>query len=89
MVKTPKRPKNGESQAAPLTEPVIIACPYLTGMDVVFEGPIARFVGWVEIPNLGGETTERRIQLRCAMPIDAVRAIHERVADLLKRSDNL
>jgi hypothetical protein len=44
----------------------IAAC-FAGGAFEISEGSL-RLVAWVEVPNLGGETRERRIVARLAMP---------------------
>lgn len=55
------------SKDAPLNEPEIIPCLYITGIGVEIADSIVRMVGWVSLPSLGGETEERRIVMRVAM----------------------
>lgn len=52
---------------APLTEPEIIPCLFVSGFGIEIADSVVRLVGWVHMPSLGGETEERRIVLRCAM----------------------
>lgn len=52
---------------APLTEPDIVHCLYVTGIGIEIADSVVRFVAWVSIPAMGGETEERRIVSRFAM----------------------
>lgn len=54
------------SDDAPMTEPIVVPCLHLTGMGIEFSPTGVRFVGWVNLPDLGGETRERRIAIRFA-----------------------
>lgn len=49
---------------APLTEPELVDCLFLTGIAAEISDQFVRFVGWVHVPELGGETAERRIRIR-------------------------
>lgn len=71
---------------APLTEPTIIPCPYVNGMQAILDGPVLRFVGWTTVPAMGGETDERRICIRFAMPVPAVRECQAKVAELVRNA---
>lgn len=51
----------------PLSEPEIVPCLYVTGVAIEIADTVVRFVGWVKLPALGGETEERRIVVRFAM----------------------
>jgi mono/diheme cytochrome c family protein len=75
---------DGEDKA-PLTEPVTIQCIFVSGVDIVLSGPIARFVGWAEMPAIGGETEERRIVVRFVMSRDAARTFCTELRNALKR----
>lgn len=52
----------------PLTEPVIIPCLFISGGEIEFGEGVIRFVGWTQMPALGGQTEERRIEVRFAIP---------------------
>lgn len=75
--------KNGHPKRT-LTEPVVVPCPYIDGMEAVLDGPVLRFVGWNTIPPLGGAGPEQRIQVRFTMPIHAVRECQRKVAALVQ-----
>lgn len=64
-----------EPEQPPLTEPVIVPCLFITGGAIETSHDLVRFVGWVAIPELGGETAERRIAVRFAMPTDVARGL--------------
>jgi hypothetical protein len=54
----------------PLAEPLIITCNYITGGRLwIDEGSILQFIGWITIPMMAGESDEKRIVTRLAMPI--------------------
>lgn len=75
------------AEASPvLTEPVIIPCVYLTGASVEVSRHAVRLIGWVDLPDLGGETTERRIQVRAAMTVEAGQALRDDLAKVLRAS---
>lgn len=67
-----------------LTEPVIIPCVYLTGAAVEVSRHSVRLIGWVDLPDLGGETTERRIQVRAAMTVGAARVLRDDLVKVLR-----
>jgi hypothetical protein len=69
----------------PLTEPLIVSCVYITGAAVEAAKHVVRVVGWVQLPQLGGEMDERRISVRFAMPIDAARALRDDLNKKLRR----
>lgn len=69
----------------PLTEPIVISCVYVTGTAIDLSEHVVRIVGWVHVPNIGGEAEERRITVRFAMPIDAARALREGMNKALRR----
>ena len=69
----------------PLTEPVIIPCVFVSAVSVLASDGIFRFVGWVEMPPLGGEVEERRIVVRFVMTREATRIFRDDLAKLLKR----
>jgi hypothetical protein len=50
-----------------LTEPVIIPCVLISGGTFEFSDGVIRFIGWVDVPYIGGQTRERRICVRFAM----------------------
>jgi hypothetical protein len=72
------RTESDVTDDAPLTEPQVIPCLHITGAGLEFTSAGARFVGWVNLPDLGGETRERRIVVRFAMS-DALARDLERV----------
>jgi hypothetical protein len=67
----------GTEPEAPVTEPSIITCEFVTGCAVDADEYALRFIGWTYMPTLGGEydAPERRIVVRFAMPISAARAL--------------
>lgn len=70
-------------QPPSLTEPVIRECLYMTGGAIdVSEGTV-RLVAWVEAPDLGGQTTERRIVARLAMTKRTARAMVGQITEYL------
>lgn len=66
----------------PLTEPLVISCLYINGIEIESEESALRFVGWVKMPSIGGETEERRIAVRFTM---TMRASRQMLVDLRKR----
>lgn len=68
----------------PLTEPLIVPCLYVTGAAVERADHAVRIVGWVHLPVLGGETDERRIVIRFAMPIDSARKLSHALASIMR-----
>lgn len=58
-------------EAAVLTEPLIVSETVVSGMDMVIEGNIVRFVGWAIVPAIAGQAEERRVVERFAMEITA------------------
>jgi hypothetical protein len=64
----------------PLTEPQCIKYLYLSGVAVEISAHTVAFTGWVDMPDLGPETDERRIVVRFAMPIDAARRLRNELA---------
>ena len=69
---------------APLTEPLIVSCVFVSGAAVERTQHIVRVVGWMNTPHLGGETEERRIVVRFAMPIDAARTLQRELAAAIR-----
>jgi hypothetical protein len=65
----------------PLTEPTIIPCLLINEMVAFLEPPNMRFVGFIHLPERDGK--ENRIQVRFAMPLEAVRVCHHKVGVLL------
>lgn len=61
----------GATDAAILTEPLIVSETVVSGMDLAIQGNIVHFVGWATIPAIGGQTEERRVVERFAMDITA------------------
>jgi hypothetical protein len=57
------------AEEPPLTEPVTVQCLYVTGIAIEVSRQVARLIGWVSLPDLGGQTTERRIVVRLAMAL--------------------
>ena len=48
----------------PLTEPDIINCLYMTGIEIDIDDDGVRLVGWTYLPKLGDDPAERRIVMR-------------------------
>ena len=69
----------------PLTEPEIVPCLFITGGAIEAGESTLRLVGWVQLPALGGETEERRIQVRLAMPLGAAMTLHRDLTKELGR----
>ncbi len=59
----------------PLTEPHVVTCVYVTGVAIEVSRHVVRFIGWTQLPNLGGEMDERRIVVRFAMPVNAAKQL--------------
>ncbi len=76
----------GEFADDPLTEPELVPCLYVTGAAVEAGPHVLRIVGWVALPDLGGETTQRRIVLRCAMALDTARLLRSDLTRKLRGS---
>lgn len=56
-----------ETNPAPLSEPEIIPCLFISGLAVEISDSVVRLVGWVTLPALSAEGGERRVVIRCAM----------------------
>jgi hypothetical protein len=69
----------------PLTEPLIVSCLFVNGLAIQPEDGAIRFVGWVYAPNLGGQTEERRIVVRFAMPLHAAREMFDTLRKVLNK----
>lgn len=66
-----------------MTEPVVVPCHFLTGLDAqVIEGDLIRVTGWVDLPIVGYDGPERRIVARVVMPNDVARGL---LRDLRKK----
>lgn len=61
----------------PLTESVPVPCLFVTGLALEFTRHTVRVIGWVQLPNLGGEMDERRIVTRFVMPLDVARQLRD------------
>jgi hypothetical protein len=66
----------------PLTEPIFVQCLFITGTHVDAGDGYVRVIGWSHIPQMGGETEERRIAVRFSMPIDTAKELEK----LLRRA---
>lgn len=66
---------------APLTEPVMIDCHFIEGMNIEVRDEFLRIVGWVHLETTGDGQPERRIVARAAIPTSVVRAL---IRDLRK-----
>ena len=62
-------------EGPPLTEPVEVPCLFITGISMEMREHIICAVGWIELPSFGGETEERRIALRFALPTSAAQTM--------------
>lgn len=69
----------GQRSNAPLTEPEIVPCLFVTGAAIDTATGCVRIVGWNHVPALGGETEERRVVVRVALP---PRTAHDLAAQL-------
>ncbi len=69
----------------PLTEPVIVPCLYLTGGEIEIGAGVVRFVGWTQMPGLGGQTEERRIEVRFALPVEEARRLAAKLQHELRK----
>lgn len=71
------------------TEPLIVPCLYVTGAAIdASDITTVRVVGWVSLPHITGETAERRIVVRFAMPNDAGRALANALRKALARGSH-
>jgi len=68
----------------PLTEPIIRPCVFITGWGVEISDSV-RLIGWCELPDLGGETRERRIEIRAAMTNPVGRELERKLNRLLTK----
>lgn len=73
---------------APLTEPMIIKCVYLTGLGITIDAGVMRFVGWTHVPDLGGESEERRIEVRFATSREVAAEVGDMIARALRRREH-
>lgn len=55
-------------EPAPLTEPVIVAAVFITGLKVEVTDDYVRIVAWEQLPKANGDMPERRIVGRWVMP---------------------
>lgn len=72
----------------PLTEPLVVPALYCTGVGIEFVPHAVQFVFWTHTPDLGGESQERRITARIALPEDAARAFAQTMARTMKDGRN-
>lgn len=77
-----ERGGDGEDEEPPFTEPVIIPCVYVSGAAVERTRHVTRVVGWTTLPDLGGATRERRIDVRIAFDDDTAQRLGD---DLLSQ----
>lgn len=75
----------GPEAPPPLEERTMVPCLYVTGAAIEVTPHVMRLVGWVELPDLGGETVERRICVRFAMPIEAAVQLKNAMKDVLPK----
>lgn len=76
---------NGNS---PFTEPVIIPCLFVTGVDAEFAASFVRMVAWVELPRLPAEPHERRIIGRWVLPTDVAKKLQRELKNALSGRRN-
>jgi hypothetical protein len=61
---------------APLTEPIVVDCHLVEGVEIEVRASIVRIVGWIELETVkDGSAPERRIVSRIAMPTEIARAL--------------
>lgn len=77
-----KRVTNGAAEPA-LTEPVKRDCLFVTGGAFEVAQGTIRLVMWSEMPDLGGESRERRIVARVAMAKRTAREVCALLSDAL------
>jgi hypothetical protein len=78
-----KRSLDG-TEEAPMTEPVIVPCLFITGMAFEVSHGSVRIVAWCEMPDLGGEMRERRVVARLAMAKRSARHMHALLDEMLE-----
>lgn len=78
---------DGHGSNVPLTEPVVVPCCFVSGVNVLRADGIVRFVGYVELPPLG-DGAERRIVVRFVMTREPAKALRDDLTRLLKRPGN-
>lgn len=71
---------------ARMTEPVIVPCHFLEGIEIEAGGDFLRIVGWIYLTT--GEEThpERRIVARAAMPTRVARELIRELRKVVNRS---
>lgn len=74
---------NQHAPDPPLTEHVQVPCLFLNGISIETTRFVARFVGWVSLPNLGDGMDERRIAVRYVLPLDAARKMRDELDNVL------
>jgi hypothetical protein len=76
-----------KKEEPPFTEPVIIDCVYVNGIEVDAEDDVVRLTGWTNLPDLGGEMAERRIVSRLALAARAARDLRRKLNDRLRETE--
>lgn len=71
----------------PLTEDTGVPCLFVTGAAVEVTRYVMRVVGWVLLPEIGGETEERRIVVRFAMPLDKARVLMSDMQSVIRKAE--
>lgn len=64
---------------APITEPVIVDCTFMEGVEIELGTDFLRIVGWIQLSTGDERHPERRIVARAVMP---TRVARELVRDL-------
>jgi hypothetical protein len=64
----------------PLTEPEVIPCVFLSGADFIIENGVVLFTGWQEVEG------ERRVRVRYAIAVEAIRPVHMKLRRALGAS---
>lgn len=64
-----------------MTEPTVIPCIFVEGVEIEVRDEFVRLVGWIDLETAEGHEPERRIVVRAAMPSLVTRAL---VRDLRK-----
>lgn len=63
------------SNHPPLSEPEIVNCLFMTGINVQSGDGFVRVVGWVDLPMIGHNDAEHRIVGRFVMPTESARTL--------------
>lgn len=73
MAKESRQRRDGLQREFDLTEPIIRDCMFVTGGAWEVSHGSVRWVGWVELPDLGDLVKEKRIVARLAMAPNTAR----------------